>query len=627
MAEDVRDAGGTPSGPGWCVWRRRVPPSSCCSPRTVCPRSCTGVPTSARAGRTSRPSSARPAPSSRRTASTRASASPCCPSPGPGGRARRDSRGTARARAGRRGSARSGSTSTSVGTAARSSSRRTTRTRAAPRAGAGDAALRAAPPPRPRHQRRRPALRARGPAARPARPHDGGRAPRPRRSLGQERVPQRSAFVVGSHVREGRHGRTGADAATVLVAGEPGFGFDAGETWGPRGLQRQPRRLRRADLRRASAPPRGRAAAPRRGRARPGGVVHGPLALREPRGRSRRARRAVPRPPPRTTRPPAHPATGRHERVGGRVLRPRPRPPQGARRPRRRGGDRAVRPRRRLVRRASGRRHGPRRLDRVRRRLGRRALRRPRPARQAARDGVRPLVRARDGNLDSDLARRHPEWILQVEGRLPVEARHQQVLDLSHPGAYEHVLEHRRDRPRARCRLRQVGPQPRPRRRGLDAHRSCRGPRADPRDVPPPGRGPRTVPGARDRVLLVRRSARRPRDPRADRPGLGVGLHRRPRAAADPALDGAAPPARAGRQPRGGRPGAHDRAPARLSFRAATALFGHFGIEWDLSEATEAERRELADWVEHYKQVRHLVHTGRVVRRSLEGETCGCTAP
>ncbi|MBB5778968.1 alpha-galactosidase [Nonomuraea jabiensis] len=47
----------------------------------------------------------------------------------------------------------------------------------------------------------------------------------------QERQPQRGPFPVGVHLREGRRGRTGADAATVLVAGTTGFGFRSGEVW------------------------------------------------------------------------------------------------------------------------------------------------------------------------------------------------------------------------------------------------------------------------------------------------------------------------------------------------------------------------------------------------------------
>jgi alpha-galactosidase len=42
-------------------------------------------------------------------------------------------------------------------------------------------------------------------------------------------------------------------------------------------------------------------------------------------------------------------------------------------------------------------------------------------------------------NLDSDLARAHPEWIMAVDGRIGPPSRHQHVLDLTHPGAYRHV--------------------------------------------------------------------------------------------------------------------------------------------------------------------------------------------
>src|SRR5699024_505649 len=38
-------------------------------------------------------------------------------------------------------------------------------------------------------------------------------------------------FTVGTHLRENRRGRTGADAAHVLHAGREGFGFRDGEVW------------------------------------------------------------------------------------------------------------------------------------------------------------------------------------------------------------------------------------------------------------------------------------------------------------------------------------------------------------------------------------------------------------
>lgn len=48
-------------------------------------------------------------------------------------------------------------------------------------------------------------------------------------------------------------------------------------------------------------------------------------------------------------------------------------------------------------------------------------------------------------------------------------------------------------------------------------------------------------------------------------------------------------------------------------FRAGTALFGHFGIEWDLSAASPGGRERLAVWVVLYKELRGLLHTGTAV--------------
>ena len=51
-----------------------------------------------------------------------------------------------------------------------------------------------------------------------------------------------------------------------------------------------------------------------------------------------------------------------------------------------------------------------------------------------------------------------------------------------------------------------------------------------------------------------------------------------------------------------------------LSMRATTALFGHAGIEWNITEATEQERKHLATWAKYYKENRGLLHTGKMVR-------------
>lgn len=51
-----------------------------------------------------------------------------------------------------------------------------------------------------------------------------------------------------------------------------------------------------------------------------------------------------------------------------------------------------------------------------------------------------------------------------------------------------------------------------------------------------------------------------------------------------------------------------------LSFRAVTALFGHAGIEWDVTQASTVEQLLLADWISYYKTNRDLLHSGDVVR-------------
>jgi alpha-galactosidase len=51
-----------------------------------------------------------------------------------------------------------------------------------------------------------------------------------------------------------------------------------------------------------------------------------------------------------------------------------------------------------------------------------------------------------------------------------------------------------------------------------------------------------------------------------------------------------------------------------LDFRAATAVFGSFGIEWDITSASHDDLETLGEWIARYKAFRPLLHTGRVVR-------------
>lgn len=58
-----------------------------------------------------------------------------------------------------------------------------------------------------------------------------------------------------------------------------------------------------------------------------------------------------------------------------------------------------------------------------------------------------------------------------------------------------------------------------------------------------------------------------------------------------------------------------------LSFRAATAIFGHLGIEWDLSAATAQELADIREWVSFYKANRRLLMGGDLVRLDFPDPT------
>ncbi len=57
---------------------------------------------------------------------------------------------------------------------------------------------------------------------------------------------------------------------------------------------------------------------------------------------------------------------------------------------------------------------------------------------------------------------------------------------------------------------------------------------------------------------------------------------------------------------------------SRTAFRAATALFGHFGIECDLTAQSAGERTRIAEAVALHKRFRALIHSGDVVRFDTE---------
>jgi alpha-galactosidase len=57
-----------------------------------------------------------------------------------------------------------------------------------------------------------------------------------------------------------------------------------------------------------------------------------------------------------------------------------------------------------------------------------------------------------------------------------------------------------------------------------------------------------------------------------------------------------------------------------LSFRLATALFAHAGLEWDITTCTPGELDRIRDWAALYKRLRPLLHGGSVVRSDAADE-------
>jgi alpha-galactosidase len=225
-------------------------------------------------------------------------------------------------------------------------------------------------------------------------------------------------------------------------------------------------------------------------------------------------------------------------------------------------------------------------------------------------------------NANSQLFKAHPDWILATGGRIPPEERSQQVLDLAQPGAYRHVLE-QVSKVLSSCPIEYVK---------WDHNR----------DFIDAGSGiVNGRPGAHAQTLAFYRllDELRSRHPRIEWESCASGggrvdlavLDRVERVWTSDQNDALArqaiqrwtaqlvPPEYIG---------AHVAAPCShqtrrvlpLDFRAATALFGHFGIEWDITSATQAELDRLAEWVALYKKFRRLLHSGRMFRLDSPAE-------
>ncbi|WP_417629168.1 alpha-galactosidase [Nonomuraea insulae] len=216
-------------------------------------------------------------------------------------------------------------------------------------------------------------------------------------------------------------------------------------------------------------------------------------------------------------------------------------------------------------------------------------------------------------NPDSDLAREHPDWILGRAERMPPPQRHQQVLDLARPEAYAYLLE-RLDTLVGEYALDYIK---------WDHNR----------DIAEPVHG--GVPGVHAQTVAVYRllDELRRRHPALEIESCSSGgaridygiLARTDRvwtSDSNDALDRQAIQRWTGLLVPPERLGSHVGAPRDhvtgrslpLAFRAATALFGHMGVEWDLTSAGQEELEELGTWIALHKRLRPVLHAGRVVR-------------
>jgi len=217
-------------------------------------------------------------------------------------------------------------------------------------------------------------------------------------------------------------------------------------------------------------------------------------------------------------------------------------------------------------------------------------------------------------SLDSQLARRHPEWLFGTAHGPGVPSRQQHVLDLGHPDAFAYVLGEMSTL---------IG------RYGIDYVKWDHN-----RPLVDAGHSPTYAPGIHEQTLATYRlmDALKKRHPGLEiesccggggRIDLGIidhtdrvwvsdciDAHERQRLQRWTSL--ILPPELLGTHIGSGA----DHTTGRmldLDFRAGTAIFGHFGIEWDLAEASAEELERLAAWVALHKRLRPLLRTGTVV--------------
>ena len=439
---------------------------------------------------------------------------------------------------------------------------------------------------------------------------------------GAEHVPQRFELTIGTHRREGRRGRTGPDTAYVLSAGEKGFGYDSGEVWGVHTAWsgNHVHYVERV-MPGAQVVGGGELLLPGEGLLAPGDTYASPwvyfnhaVGLDGQASRFHRYLRSLP----------VHPESPRpvtlnsweavyFEHDTDHLL-------QLIDRAAAVGVERFV---------LDDGWFGARRHEEAG--LGDWVV-----SEDVYPDGLPPLVdKVRSHgmqfgiwfepemiNVDSDLARAHPDWILQPDGRLPVEWRFQQVLNLAIDGAYQHVLgqmsailteygvdyvkwDHNRD-------LVDAGSAHDDGRPGVSAQTRAFYRLLDElRELHPDTEFESCSSGGSRIDLEVMQ--------RAERVWVSDNIDPHSRQGLLWWTGQLLPLELMGSHIASGRSHATNRV-HDIDFRAATAVFGHLGIEWDLMQASDEEMAKLAFWIDFYKQRRELLHSGRLVRVDMGDE-------
>lgn len=223
-------------------------------------------------------------------------------------------------------------------------------------------------------------------------------------------------------------------------------------------------------------------------------------------------------------------------------------------------------------------------------------------------------------NPNSDVYREHPDWILHSHDRVPLEGRNQLVLDLTNPAAYEYVLS-AVDKVLSENEIDYIK---------WDHNRFL---------LEPASAG---KPAVHQQTLAIYRlfGELKKRHPKLEIESCASGGGRIDLGMAqiadrfwtsdcNDALERqyiqrytqiAIPPEMLGSHI--GPTESHTTGRVHsLSFRAITSLFGHAGLEWDITKTTDEEKSLLKTFIDFYKEKRSLIHSGRMTRVEIDPST------